>query len=289
MSFTFKKKTKCGQTNVKIARITEDGKRRFIYYTECKCPDSEQDKFRELRVESGITPIPFWRPGQRIGPICVAASSGSGKSTYCRRLVDEILDLAKVRVVRDDNGEYEYKFPEDEEESGKGSAADLKIRGVYLLTAANSTDPAFEALPPVRLDIDDAIQNGAQIENFRNSVVVFDDFKNKNREFRAKFDWVDSLRTDLLDKSRKLGIHLIICNHRQRSGHETALENIEAQAFVVFYRSNKNETRKLLKNYVDMKNSQIDQLIEMDNGMFSSAYISRNPSFIITNNYMYFY
>lgn len=288
MSFTFKKKTKCGQNNIKIARITENGRRRFIYYTECKCSESAAEKFRELRVESGITPIPFWRPGQRIGPICVAASSGSGKSTYCRRLVDEILELAKVSVVKKDNGDYEYKHPEEDEEKGP-NPEDLKIRAVYLLTAAKSTDPAFEGLPPVRLDIDDAMQNGAQIEDFRNAVVVFDDFKNKNRQFRAKFDWVNSLRDDLLDKSRKLGAHLIICNHRQRAGHDTALENIEAQAFVVFYRSNKNETRKLLKNYVDMKNAQIDQLIEMDNGMFSSAYINRNPSYIITNNYMYFY
>lgn len=286
MAFTFRKKTRCGKDNYRIAHFLDDGKKKYVYYTECQCTGVEEEKFRQLTVDRDIEiqPIPFFRPGQRIGPISICASSGSGKSIYCRKLTQEILDLAKLKIVHGEDGELEFQPPDPNKKPPI-----IKIEGVYLLTAATETDPAFSKFPPIRLDIDDAMENQVEIENFRNSVVIFDDFKKANKRQKQKFDWVNNLRMDLLDKSRKLGIHLLICNHRQRAGHDTALENIEAQAYVVFYRSNKVETRKLLSNYVDMTKSQIDELINRDDGMFSTAYVNRNPSFVITKHYMYFY
>lgn len=277
--FTFAKKTKCGQRNVPIAHFLEDEKKKVIYYTECKCKDAD-DKFSELQTQAEIIPIPFFTPDQRIGPICICSLSGGGKSTYSARLLDEILMLDNKHVT----------LGEDEQpmiiQRHKKTQPPLDLQGIYLVTSATSSDPAYDRFPPIRLDIEDAMSK-ATIEDFANSVVLFDDHTNQGSKDRDL--WVNDLKNQLLERSRKLRTHLIICNHRQRAGNKTALENIESQAFVVFYRSNKNETRKLLTNYLDFNKRQIDNLLDIDDGRYSAAYINRNPSYIITRHRIYSY
>ena len=131
------------------------------------------------------------------------------------------------------------------------------------------------------------MENDAQLEEFRNSLVVFDDYT--NQQYKEMDKWVDSLLKQLLERSRKLKTHLIIANHQQRAGHKTTLLNIESQAFVVFYMSNRNETAKLLKNYLDFNKENIAFLFTINNGRFSTAYINRNPRYVITNKLIYSY
>lgn len=257
--FSFEKKTKCGQYNTPIAAFQEDDKRKVIYYTECECADS--NKFRELQIKTEFTPIPFYTPGQRIGPICISAMSGGGKSTYANKLVEEILKL-------------------------NGKKQKLGIENVFLITSATESDPAYESLGQIRVDIDHAMANVA-LEDFRNSIVIFDDYTNQPTKEREQ--WTTSLLNQLLERSRKLRCHLIICNHQQRNGPATKLQNLESQAFVLFYLSNPNESKKLLKNYLDFSNEAMNKLLEINNGRFSTCYINRNPRYIITKRYIYFY
>lgn len=275
--FTFNRKTKCQQRNIPIARFVEDDKEKTIFYTECRCKDAD-DKFSEFQTEAEIIPIPFFVEGQRIGPLCICSLSGGGKSTYAARLLNEILRLDNKHVVTDEDGNHNIVQ--------KSKKSPLDLQGIYLVTAATSSDPAYDRFPPIRLDIQDAMSK-ATIEDFANSVVILDDHTNQGSKERDL--WVNDLKNQLLERSRKLRTHLIICNHRQRAGSKTALENIESQAFVIFYRSNKNESRKLLTNYLDMSKSQIDNLLNIDDGRFSAAYIARNPSYIITRHRIFFY
>ena len=275
---TFNKKTKCNKPNIPIAYFIEDDKPKKIYYTECKCKDAD-DKFSELETTSELIPIPFFVENQRIGPICVCSLSGGGKSTYCARLLNEIIKLDNKHVtVGEEDG-----LPIIVQKHKKSP---LDLQGIYLITAATEADPAYDMFPPIRLDIEDAM-NKATLDDFANSVVLFDDHTNQGSKERDS--WVNDLKNQLLERSRKLRTHLIICNHRQRAGSKTALENIESQAFVVFYRSNKNESRKLLTNYLDFTKQQIDNLLSIDDGRFSAAYINRNPSYIITRHKIYAY
>jgi hypothetical protein len=263
--FTFEKKTPCKKWNTPIAHYQENGKRKVVYYTECKCPDSI-DKFKELQInpleEQVFTPIPFFSKNQRI-TISISGFSGSGKSRYCNKLVEEIIELNKKKHN------------------------DMNLERILLITSAQESDPAYENLGKIRLDIPYAMKNGVDINAFANSVLIFDDFTNQpTKEMDL---WVKSLEKQLLERSRKLKTHLIFCSHQQRNGFKTSLLNIESQSFVLFYQSNRNESAKLLQHYLDFSKKDIEKLFSIDNGRFSTAYINRNPRYVITNHYMYMY
>lgn len=264
MPFSHKKKTPCKKLNVPIAWYTDDDdKKRIVYYTDCDCKDNP-DIFYQLKINSKFQPIPFFVEGQRIGPISISALSGGGKSTYCNVLMEEIINLQKKEEI-------------------------LDLENIYLVTSAQENDPAYnyELYGKIRLDIVHAMENNAELEEFRNSLVVFDDYT--NQPYKEMDKWVDSLLKQLLERSRKLKTHLIIANHQQRAGHKTTLLNIESQAFVVFYMSNRNETAKLLKNYLDFNKENIAFLFTINDGRFSTAYVNRNPRYVITNKLIYSY
>lgn len=263
--FTFDKKQPCKSKNIPIAWFRdENDRKKIVYYIDnCKCESQHALSFIDSPPGNVITPIPFFIKNQRIGPICIAAMSGGGKSTYCNRLAHEITELNKHND-------------------------DLELKNVYLITAANQSDPAYdtERYGDIRVDLPHAMKN-ATMEDFRQSLIIFDDYQNHaNPEIE---DWVKLLANQLLERSRKLQAHLIFCNHRQRAGQATTLLNIESQAFVLFYNSNRNESAKLLKDYLDFSKKDVNKLFAIDNGRFSTAYINRNPRYIITNEKIYAY
>lgn len=261
-----KKQTCCKSKNIPIGWFTgDDGAKKTVYYIDsCMCSD-KGDIFREISSPQGntINPIPFFIKNQRIGPICISAMSGGGKSHYCNRLAREITELNKRN-------------------------SDLKLEHIYLVTAAIAADPAYdtENLGPIRLDLEHAMKN-ATIEDFAHSLVIFDDHTNQpDPEIES---WVKLLGNQLLERSRKLQAHLIFCNHRQRAGAATTLLNIESQAFVLFYNSNRNESAKLLKDYLDFSRKDINRLYSHDYGRYSAAYVNRSPRYIILNEKIYQY
>jgi hypothetical protein len=262
--FTFERKTKCKKYNIPIAHYEDDSGKKVVYYTECKCKDAE-DKFSELRIEPPaiFNPIPFYTLNQRIGPISISAFSGGGKSTYANKLVKEIIKLNEKKYNK------------------------MDLQRVLLITAAQESDPAYEELGKIRVDIPYAMKNVKDLSDFANSVVIFDDHTNQpSKDIDL---WVKSLEKQLLERSRKLKTHLIVCNHQQRNGLKTSLLNLESQAFVVFYQSNRNETKKLLENYLDFNKEDLLKLFSINDGRFSTAYINRNPRYVITNHYLYTY
>ena len=264
MPFSHKKKTSCKKLNIPIAWYSDDDdKKRIVYYTDCNCKDNP-DIFHQLKINSKFQPIPFFVKNQRIGPISISALSGGGKSTYCNSLMEEIITLQKKEEI-------------------------LDLENIYLITSAQDNDPAYnyDLYGNIRLDIIHAIENNAELEEFSNSLVVFDDYTNQSSREIDK--WVEVLLKQLLERSRKLNTHLIVANHQQRAGPKTTLLNIESQAFVIFYMSNRNETGKLLKNYLDFNKENIAFLFTINDGRFSSAYVNRNPRYVITNRLLYSY
>jgi hypothetical protein len=163
----------------------------------------------------------------------------------------------------------------------------MDLQRILLITAAQESDPAYEELGKIRVDIPYAMKNVKDLSDFANSVVIFDDHTNQpSKDIDL---WVKSLEKQLLERSRKLKTHLIVCNHQQRNGLKTSLLNLESQAFVVFYQSNRNETKKLLENYLDFNKEDLQKLFSINDGRFSTAYINRNPRYVITNHYLYMY
>ena len=141
--FTFERKTKCKKYNIPIAHYEDDSGKKVVYYTECKCKDAA-DKFSELKIDpssspssSGltITPIPFYTLNQRIGPISISAFSGGGKSTYANKLVKEIIKLNEKKYNK------------------------MDLQRILLITAAQESDPAYEELGKIRVDIPYAMKN----------------------------------------------------------------------------------------------------------------------------------
>lgn len=183
--------------------------------------DDTIKQFKSMKLTDGkFQQIPNLDTERECG--FITGPSGSGKSTYIYNYLVE----------------YKKRKPKNE---------------VYLFSILNE-DKSLDAIKPLRVKIDDNLKE-FDIENFRDSMVIFDDtdvISNKNHKA-----YVNAIRDKILQIGRHSNIDCLITSHIP-SGHDLKMVLNEC-SFVVYFPSSGQvrQINYMLINYVGLDLKQI--------------------------------
>ena len=183
--------------------------------------DDTIKQFKSMKLTDGkFQQIPNLDTERECG--FITGPSGSGKSTYIYNYLVE----------------YKKRKPKNE---------------VYLFSILNE-DKSLDAIKPLRVKIDDNLKE-FDIENFRDSMVIFDDtdvISNKNHKA-----YVNAIRDKILQIGRHSNIDCLITSHIP-TGHDLKMVLNEC-SFVVYFPSSGQvrQINYMLINYVGLDLKQI--------------------------------
>lgn len=135
-----------------------------------------------------------------------------------------------------------------------------------VLICPKPEDPVLDKLNIMRIQINEENfaneETKVSIEEFRNSLVVFDDCEGLNRKIRT---YVDDFKEKILTLGRSYKISCIVINHLSCNRSETQKAITESQMLVIFPRSNsmKAQYRRLLGNYCGFDKNEINKVFKL--------------------------
>ena len=180
----------------------------------------------------------------------ICGVSGAGKSTYAGSFIKKYLK---------ENPENEF----------------------FLISNVNQ-DEILDKLYPIRIDIN--IEEPLEMEDLKNSVVLFDDIDTiQNKNIRNYFY---NLLDDLIQTGRHYNITIIFTSHIIMNYKKTRNILLENTSMTMFINSGNNlQNIKYLKNYCNFNNSQINKILNL-NSRWVSIYKS-NPEYVIYEKGIY--
>jgi len=167
----------------------------------------------------------------------IAAPSGSGKSYFSGRLCENI-------------PKYNSRY---------------KKHRIFLITDKENIkndDPAFDNLPEFDT-INPHHENFEvlKLHHLKNSIVILDDY-NAIKDKKVK-KLIDSLKGEILQNGRKLGIICVVNNHHITNWNETRTDLHECPYFVFFPNSSKKQLKSVLKNYCLFDEDDSDKMLKL--------------------------
>lgn len=216
-------------------------------------PIAERTKVLSFPGEA-VCPIPYidLKHNQRSATF-VSGVSGCGKSTIAVKLIREIRKLRKD--------------PE---------------RFVAVFSTTVIDDPAYERLKNVEfISLEDPRFLEIEIERLENRIVVFDDHENVKDPRLAKY--VTSFLQDVLERTRKLGVDVVVINHMTQNFHKTRTIIHECDTYYLNIAQNKTSSRRFLEAYSTMPKKTISALCkhEYENPFSFIAYHKCYPCYLI--------
>jgi hypothetical protein len=162
----------------------------------------------------------------------VCGQSGSGKSVYISNVVNE----------------YHKLYPKNE---------------VFLISPSIE-DPAFDGkfIQKIKLDYEFLNDDDIAIQEFSNSLVIFDDIEGLNKVMNEK---VMEILNKCLTTGRKLKISICVVNHLPTDRKKTSLYLLEA-THVCFFPDflNEKSLKYLLQEYLGLSIETIKKIMEWD-------------------------
>jgi len=224
---------KVGRPLAKIKGGKYDGK--IIYVdSEVKTPHNNEDNkiegmptFTELKLPSDATFQPV--PNTKSERDChyITGASGSGKSTWTKKFVKEYLKT------------HNNQNP------------------VYLFSRKKE-DENLDDVKPQRIKIgDNLIQDPLKMEDFKNSLVLFDDTDIIKPKILR--DIVDHIRDEILQGGRSIGVSSVITNHNF-TGRELKTVLNECHTITVFPANYNRGMKYLLEDYLGLDKKNIKKI-----------------------------
>jgi hypothetical protein len=168
---------------------------------ENEADDGLIKEFRQLKIanDAKFQQVPNPKTEREI--LYITGRSGSGKSTYTRKYLEE----------------YKKKF---------------KDRPIYMFSALPD-DPSLDSIKPKRIELDESIiSDPIAVEDLKDSVVIFDDIDVlSNKKIR---DEVYKILNQVLEIGRHFNITAIVTNHLPTNGKDTRRILNEAHSFTYF-------------------------------------------------------
>ena len=164
----------------------------------------------------------------------ITGQSGSGKSYYTK-------DYASV---------YQKAYPKNE---------------VFLISAVNdvSTIDKIKKLKKLKIDKPEFLDGDIPLEEFKNSLVIFDDVDSISNKAVKKKVW--QVMSNILTMGRHYNVSAIITFHVATAGAETKLILNESQSITIFPSASGGRTLKyLLDAYLGLDKKQIEQIKKLD-------------------------
>jgi len=242
-----KLKTKLAENELILAQNKEE---KYVYVSKKGVGEPN------ISSESELKPFPYidLKHKQRSG-IFISGISGSGKSTIAKQLIDNYIKLL-----------------------GKDTR-------IILFTQTDELDPVFEPFSENKLFVHVCIKNDPLYtsitpEILQNSVVVFDDYENLEKQLQS---FTLNLIKDILERGRKMNIQTILINHQTQNYNKTRALIFECDTYILFPNSNRNSVKKFLLSYGDIDKKEVDSLIDEAMNPFDFLLFRKSvPRYIIT-------
>ena len=117
-------------------------------------------------------------------------------------------------------------------------------------------------------------------EMLKNNIVVFDDYTSLEKNL---FNHTISLIQDLLERSRKMDITLIIISHLTTDYQKTRKIIFECETFFISPSSNPVSAKKFLVNYCDLDKCEAEYIVdEVDKPFMWLSYHKSLPRYFMT-------
>ena len=207
-----------------------------------------------------IEPFPFINAKDQRYSAFISALSGSGKSVLCSKLINQI------RKARGDP----FK------------------RVLIFTTSVINEDPAYESIENKAIvGFDDEIfqyflDEGASC--FHDKIICMDDYENV-ADPKLKKAVLHFLK-DILERTRKQGVDIIVINHQTMNYAATKPIIYETENYYLNVQTNRNSSIKFLKSYMDLDKEDMEAIKNYEaNSRFAwSMFRKSYPSYFINGN-----
>jgi len=122
------------------------------------------------------------------------------------------------------------------------------------------------------------------VDQLENSILLFDDYDSFTNSLINKT--VLALLESVLKRGRKLNINVVVINHQTRDMIKTRSIIFECDHYCLFPATNRNESLKFLKDYLNFDKVEVEKFKKMSNtfGKYTLWYIRKGvPRFYISN------
>jgi hypothetical protein len=181
-------------------------------------------EFRQLKIanDAKFQQVPNPKTEREI--LYITGRSGSGKSTYTRKYLEE----------------YKKKF---------------KHREIYMFSALPD-DPSLDSINPKRIELDESIvSDPIKAEDLKDAVAIFDDIDViSDRKIREE---VYKLLNQVLEIGRHFNITCIVTNHLPTNGKDTRRILNEAHSFTYFPHAATGRIKYFLTEYLGLDKKTI--------------------------------
>lgn len=232
-----------------------------VYITKEKLDDDEEPTPLTTDDDKNqFTPIPIIKHNE-LNAISyfIAGTSGSGKSYYTAKLVNNILTQPRF-----ENGH------------------------IFLISGQTKPDPAYEdnIKSYFKLDMEHEDFYSLTYNDFENCIVIFDDTTSLGNRGREQF--VFNLQKSLSENARKNNIALINISHQSRDFVKTKYIIHEATNYVLFPSSSWNDSRKFLKSYMDYDEDELKEVKKLSRHTRGICIHKSNPQYILSDHLIKF-
>ena len=216
-----------GPPNVKCIPIGKVGPVK-VYIERGKSIDK---RVKRIELEKHIVPMPYIdvANNQRSATF-ISGISGSGKSTAAVNLIRRIREVRKY-----------------------------KNKPVAVFSTRVIDDPAYEGLGNIDyISFEDDQFLALDVDELHGRIVVFDDYENiPDKHLRSH---CMNFIKDVLERTRKVEVDVIIINHVTQNYQQTKGLIFECDTFYLNIAQNRNSSRRFLNAYVDIDKTMINEL-----------------------------
>jgi len=201
-----------------------------IFYSFIDYIKEKNCKFT-LRTGGKLQPIPAPKVVEKV---LISGISGSGKSTFASNYIREYL-----KQHRDNN---------------------------FFIISSVDEDEVLDKLDPERLDYNEIAQDGIDMSELEDSIVLFDDISTIQPKSVRKV--VEGVRDHLAEIGRHSRTSIINISHLITNHHESRRILNEAQSVVLFPKSNARAIKKYLAEYQNFDKDLISRCLNLKSRWF---------------------
>lgn len=275
---TFKK------SNKKIARINGgeyDGKILYLHNPDYKCCSKCSDSCKESR--------------KKCCDKCSKKITGGCGSCYSKIKNRDIFDSVKVDngtiipLPNDNDEEADHYYVAGQTGAGKSSFVgnilsefpEKKKKDIFVFSTFDD-DKALDDLNPSRILIDDdMINDPIQKEELKNSLVVFDDIDKITPTRLANA--CRSLRDDLLQNGRKMGIKVFTTSHQIMNHKQTRDSLACTQKIIIFPQATSPyHVERFLRVYMGLDKKQVRYIMNLNTRWI--LFSTNHPRYMLWEN-----
>jgi hypothetical protein len=186
---------------------------------------------KEIKIDNGFLQVIPPNETNKRQILYVCGASGSGKSYFSAKYCKA----------------YKQLYPD---------------RNIYIFSKLDD-DAVLDELDPIRIDIDTIADENIELENYRNSLIIFDDTDTISDKAQRKA--INQIKADVLELGRHFNISAIITSHLITNYRESRTILNETHILVVYPKSGSSyQINYALKNYCGFGKEDLQKIFKIE-------------------------